>query len=117
MIKFLKLLCVAVIALPACTTATYVAGPDPIPVIGAQLIGTEGGCADVQDGGTADGTPVNLFHCHGSTNQRWPAVPMHAPLLVVTRPRPPNTPRVYAQCDVDLFVQGFATDDGQQERT
>jgi hypothetical protein len=45
------------------------------------------------------------------------AASMHAPFLAATRPRPPNTPRVYAQYDVDLFVQGFATDDSQQERT
>jgi hypothetical protein len=58
------------IPLGACTT-TYYPGPDPVPVIGAQLIGSSGGCVDVQDGGTADGTPVNLYHCHGSPNERW----------------------------------------------
>jgi hypothetical protein len=43
-------------ALPACTT-TYVVPPDPIPVIGAQIVGRIAECVDVQDGGTADGTP------------------------------------------------------------
>lgn len=54
----------------ACTT-TYVPGPDPIPVIGAQIIGLGGSCVDVRDGETADGTPIVVFHCHGSPNERW----------------------------------------------
>jgi hypothetical protein len=56
--------------LTACTT-TYVAVPDPIPVIGAQLVGRDGECVDAQDGQTADGTPLVVFHCHGSSNERW----------------------------------------------
>lgn len=54
----------------ACTT-TFVVPPDPTPLIGAQLIGRNGECADVQDGGTADGTPVVVVQCHGSPNERW----------------------------------------------
>jgi hypothetical protein len=54
----------------ACTT-TYVVPPDPVPVIGAQIIGRDGECIDVQDGGTADGTPIVVVHCHGSPNERW----------------------------------------------
>ena len=56
--------------LTACTT-TYVAVPDPIPVIGAQLIGRDGECVDAQDGQTADGTPLVVVQCHGSPNERW----------------------------------------------
>jgi len=54
----------------ACST-TYVVPPDPTPVIGVQLIGRQGECVDVQDGGTADGAPIVVVHCHGSPNQRW----------------------------------------------
>jgi hypothetical protein len=54
----------------ACTT-TYIVPPDPIPVIGTQLMGRSGECVDVQDGGTADGTPIVVVQCHGSPNERW----------------------------------------------
>jgi hypothetical protein len=54
----------------ACTT-TYVVPPDPIPVIGAEIFGRNGECIDVQDGGTADGTPIVVVQCHGSPNERW----------------------------------------------
>jgi hypothetical protein len=37
----------------------------------AQIVGTSGSCADIQQGNTADGTPMILFHCHGSPNQNW----------------------------------------------
>jgi hypothetical protein len=57
-------------ALSGCT-ATYVAVPDPIPVIGAQLIGRAGECVDARDGQTADGTPLVVVQCHGSPNERW----------------------------------------------
>jgi len=60
-----------VLTLSACGTSTYVVPPDPIPVIGAQLIGKNGECIDVQDGLTADGTPIDVFQCHGSPNERW----------------------------------------------
>src|ERR1700744_2783066 len=56
--------------LAACTS-TYVALPDPIPVIGAQLIGRQGEGVAAQDGQTADGTPLVVEQCHGSPNERW----------------------------------------------
>lgn len=59
-----------IIGSSACST-TYVVPPDPTPLIGAQLAGRQGECVDVQDGGTADGTPLVVVHCHGSPNQRW----------------------------------------------
>jgi alpha-N-acetylglucosaminidase len=68
--KTFMMLGLVVLAASACTT-TYVVGPDPIPVIGAQVIGSAGACVDLRDGSTADGTPIILFHCHGSPNQRW----------------------------------------------
>jgi cytochrome c len=58
------------LAAVGCTT-TFVAPPDPTPVLGAQLLSGAGGCADVRDGVTADGTPIVLFECHGSPSQRW----------------------------------------------
>lgn len=63
---------VAALAAVGCTT-TFVAPPDPTPILGAQLISGAGGvaCADVRDGVTADGTPIVLFQCHGSASQRW----------------------------------------------
>jgi hypothetical protein len=41
------------------------------PVRAAQLVNSSGSCADIPRGDTNDGTPVNLFHCHGSPNQNW----------------------------------------------
>jgi hypothetical protein len=70
MMRMTALLGLVALATAACTT-TYVVPPDPIPVIGAQLIGRDGECVDVQDGGTADGTPLVVVHCHGSPNERW----------------------------------------------
>ncbi len=35
------------------------------------LVGHAGKCLDVQGEDTADGTPVNLFRCHGGENQTW----------------------------------------------
>ncbi len=35
------------------------------------LVGLGDKCLDVEGGGTADGTPVNLFACHRGPNQRW----------------------------------------------
>lgn len=55
----------------SCTTTTVVVPPDPTPVLGAQIQSSVGGCIDVRDGATADGTPIVLFQCHGSPNQRW----------------------------------------------
>jgi hypothetical protein len=38
----------------------------------AQLVGaTNGECIDIPHQNTADGTPMSLFHCHGSPNQQW----------------------------------------------
>jgi hypothetical protein len=70
MTRMTALLGLVALATAACTT-TYVVPPDPIPVIGAQLIGRDGECVDVQDGDTADGTPLVVVHCHGSPNERW----------------------------------------------
>lgn len=58
------------LALCACTS-TYVEPPDPIPVIGNEIIAASGACLDVQDGLTADGTPIILFQCANSPNQKW----------------------------------------------
>ncbi len=35
------------------------------------LVGLAGKCLDVQGEATADGTPVNLYRCHGGENQTW----------------------------------------------
>ena len=43
----------------------------PVLAPAAQLIGASGSCADIQGGNPADGTPMILFHCHGSPNQSW----------------------------------------------
>jgi len=70
--RLIGLLGIVAGALPACTTTTtYVSVPDPVPVIGAQFVGTNGECIDVRDGATADGSPVVVFQCHGSANERW----------------------------------------------
>jgi len=37
--------------------------------------GIAGKCADVQNSGTADGTPVQLYGCNGTDAQRWAYVP------------------------------------------
>jgi hypothetical protein len=54
-----------------CACATTYVPPDPIPVIGNEIMGISGASADVQDGLTADGTPIVLFQCVGSPNQEW----------------------------------------------
>jgi cytochrome c len=67
-----RLLGVSITALAAAGCATtFVVPPDPTPVFGAQILSSAGGCVDVRDGVTADGTPIVLFQCHGSPNQRW----------------------------------------------
>jgi hypothetical protein len=58
-------------ALGAGCSTTVVMPPDPTPILGAQLLASAGGCVDVRDGVTVDGTPIVLFQCHGSPNQRW----------------------------------------------
>ena len=35
------------------------------------LVGLGGQCLDVEDGNPTDGTPVNIYRCHGGENQRW----------------------------------------------
>ena len=64
--------------LPVAFLAIAVAGceppappPPPYYSVGNQIIGSSGECLDVQGGGAADGTPLILFHCHGSPNQSW----------------------------------------------
>jgi ricin-type beta-trefoil lectin protein len=37
----------------------------------AQLVSSAGGCADIQQSDTNDGTPMILFHCHGTPNENW----------------------------------------------
>src|SRR5271155_76079 len=71
MIKTSLMLGFAAAALAGCTTTTYVSVPDPLPVIGAQFVGMHSECIDVRDGATADGSPVVVFQCHGSANERW----------------------------------------------
>ena len=68
--RFLGIYALAFFGSSACTS-TYIVPSDPIPVIGVQLMGRNGECVDVQDGGTADGTPIVVVQCHGSPNQRW----------------------------------------------
>ncbi|MFF7636251.1 RICIN domain-containing protein [Kitasatospora sp. NPDC008050] len=41
-------------------------------VDGSQIVnGGSGKCLDVRNGGTADGTPVQLYTCNGTASQRW----------------------------------------------
>ena len=68
--EIICLLDLLVLGSSACTTS-YLVPPDPIPVIGAQLVGRNDECVDVQDGATVDGTPIVLVGCHGSPNERW----------------------------------------------
>ncbi|MEU5665996.1 lectin [Streptomyces longwoodensis] len=53
-------------------------------------------CLDVKDFGTADGTPIQLWTCHGGTNQQW----------TLTND---GTLRSQGKC---LDVKGFGTADG-----
>ncbi|GAB2845962.1 ThuA domain-containing protein [Lentzea nigeriaca] len=36
-----------------------------------RMVGIGGKCVDVKDWGTTDGTPVQLWSCHGGDNQKW----------------------------------------------
>jgi hypothetical protein len=65
-----KMLAVAAAMTAGCAT-TVVLPPDPTPVLGALILAGGGSCVDVRDGVTTDGTPIVLFQCHGSPNQRW----------------------------------------------
>jgi hypothetical protein len=58
------------LAAAGCAT-TIVVPPDPTPVLGAEILSSAGGCIEVRDGETADGSPIDVFQCHGSPNQRW----------------------------------------------
>jgi hypothetical protein len=37
----------------------------------AQLVSSSGSCADIPQNDTHDGTPMILFHCHGTPNENW----------------------------------------------
>jgi Ricin-type beta-trefoil lectin domain len=39
--------------------------------LAAQLVNRSGSCADIQKNDTNDGTPMLLFHCHGTPNENW----------------------------------------------
>src|ERR1700755_1962080 len=41
------------------------------PSRAAQLVSRSGSCADIQLNDTNDGTPMILFHCHGTPNENW----------------------------------------------
>ncbi|WP_406082726.1 lectin [Streptomyces zaomyceticus] len=58
--------------LPARTTATFTWSGSAGGETGAgTLTGLAGKCLDVAGGATADGTPVQLYGCNGTTAQRW----------------------------------------------
>ncbi|MFB7541551.1 lectin [Streptomyces zaomyceticus] len=58
--------------LPARTTATFTWSGSTGGETGAgTLTGLAGKCLDVAGGATADGTPVQLYGCNGTTAQRW----------------------------------------------
>src|SRR5271155_3676884 len=76
--SWLPPLALCALALQGCTNAgpNDSAPPPPpslasAPAPGTQIIGNGGECLDVAGGGMADGTPLILFHCHGSPNQNW----------------------------------------------
>jgi Ricin-type beta-trefoil lectin domain len=58
------------LALPA-AAAVLALGTLAGPVCAAQLVNSSGSCVDIQRNDTHDGTPLILFHCHGSPNQNW----------------------------------------------
>ncbi len=45
-------------------------GPTPTPGVG-RIVGVAGKCLDVRDGGSADGTAVQISSCTGSARQQW----------------------------------------------
>ncbi|MFD7966926.1 lectin [Streptomyces zaomyceticus] len=58
--------------LPARTTATFTwSGATGGETGAGTLTGLAGKCLDVAGGATADGTPVQLYGCNGTTAQRW----------------------------------------------
>ncbi len=63
-------------ALGVVAAATLLAGLTGSPALGAaaatgQITGVGGKCVDVAAGATANGTPVQLYDCNGSTAQQW----------------------------------------------
>jgi hypothetical protein len=57
------------LVLGGCVAPPSQEGPPPGP--GNQVVNSSGECLDVEGGGASDGTPLILFHCHGSANQSW----------------------------------------------
>jgi hypothetical protein len=41
----------------------------------AEIRGIGNKCLDVSGGGSADGTPIIFWSCHGGDNQKWAVVP------------------------------------------
>ncbi|RPK40357.1 Chitinase precursor [Streptomyces sp. ADI92-24] len=63
-------------ALGVVAAAALLAGLTGSPALGAaaatgQITGVGGKCVDVAAGGTANGTPVQLYDCNGSAAQQW----------------------------------------------
>jgi hypothetical protein len=59
-----SLFAAAVLVVLSCVGSSGTAGA-------AQLVNSSGGCADIQRNDTSDGTPMLLFHCHGTPNENW----------------------------------------------
>ncbi|WP_435859906.1 ricin-type beta-trefoil lectin domain protein [Streptomyces narbonensis] len=57
--------------LPARTTATFTWSGTTTSAPTGPLTGLAGKCLDVAGAATADGTPVQLYTCNGTTAQRW----------------------------------------------
>ncbi|MFE1377960.1 ricin-type beta-trefoil lectin domain protein [Streptomyces sp. NPDC058740] len=57
--------------LPARTTATFTWSGTTASAPTGPLTGLAGKCLDVAGAATADGTPVQLYTCNGTTAQRW----------------------------------------------
>jgi hypothetical protein len=81
---------------PRRTPAARPSPPPPTPAPAGRAIVGLGKCLDVQRGGTAQGTPVDLAVCNGTRAQRWTfgadgtlrALGYCADLLAATRPVP-----------------------------
>ncbi|MFF8375899.1 ricin-type beta-trefoil lectin domain protein [Streptomyces sp. NPDC015661] len=58
-------------SLPARTTATFTWSGTTAGAPTGPLTGLAGKCLDVAGAATADGTPVQLYTCNGTTAQRW----------------------------------------------
>ncbi|ROQ77195.1 RICIN domain-containing protein [Streptomyces sp. NBC_01260] len=63
-------------ALGVVAAAALLAGLTGSPALGAaaatgQITGVGGKCVDIAAGGTANGTPVQLYDCNGSAAQQW----------------------------------------------